>query len=102
MGTNRIIHDLELDCRAICYARFGMDDPSRPTYLSHRRDYGWTCTMHCHGHDLESTREGGFKLLRYFSGGQFGPADCPVLTLCALVHQCHQQREESAIHTCLI
>lgn len=86
MGSNWAVDVPELDSWSICYAWISLDDPSRPTDLPHGRHYGWTRAVHCHGYDLESTREGRFRLLRDLGSSQFGSADYSLLAICSLVH----------------
>jgi len=58
------------------------------TNLSNRSDHGWTRSVHSNGHDLEPTRQGQLRLLRYSCSCQFRSPDHSVLALRTLVHQC--------------
>jgi hypothetical protein len=87
LDPNQRIYVSELGHRASHHARSSMGHSPRLAHLSHGSDHGRARKMHRHGTCLESTRQGGWRLLRNPGCVQFNFADHSVLSLRIALHQ---------------
>lgn len=62
---------------------------TRPADLPNRGYHGRSSKVYRHGHDLEYTCWWRREPMCYHRHCQFAIADCPVLAICRVVHQCH-------------